>query len=112
MIRLISSPLPKAPSSHPEAPVDMIHQGQPVSCPLKNVVVVQDVEVEHKNNAMIYKDFGKHGKHLCKGPSKDGNVCANAGTDREAYCTYALGPVLYPDDYPVDYHFCAYCADD
>ena len=43
---------------------------------------------------------------------KDGNVCANAGTDREAYCTYALGPVLYPDDYPVDYHFCAYCADD
>ena len=112
MIRLISSPLPKAPSSHPEAPVDMIHQGQPVSCPLKNVVVVQDVEVEHKNNAMIYKDFGKHGKHLCKGPSKDGNVCANAGTDREAYCTYSLGPVLYPDDYPVDYHFCAYCADD
>ena len=29
-----------------------------------------------------------------------------------AHCTYALGPVLYPDDYPVDYHFCAYCADD
>ena len=44
--------------------------------------------------------------------TKDGDVCANAGTDREAYCTYALGPVLYPDDYPVDYHFCAYCADD
>ena len=40
------------------------------------------------------------------------NVCANAGTDKEAYCTYALGPVLYPNDYPVDYHFCAYCADD
>ena len=95
-----------------QSTLDMIHQGQPVSCPLKNVVVVQDVEVEHKNNAMIYKDFGKHGKHLCKGPSKDGNVCANAGTDKEAYCTYALGPVLYPNDYPVDYHFCAYCADD
>ena len=40
------------------------------------------------------------------------NVCANAGTDREAYCTYALGPALYPDEFPVDYHFCAYCADD
>ena len=25
---------------------------------------------------------------------------------------YSLGPALYPDDYPVDYHFCAYCADD
>ena len=44
--------------------------------------------------------------------SKDGNVCANAGTEKEAYCTYALGHVLYPNDYPVDYHFCAYCADD
>ena len=60
----------------------------------------------------IGPDFGKHGKHLCKGPSKDGNVCANAGTDREAYCTYALGPALYPEEFPVDLHFCAYCADD
>ena len=56
----------------------------------------------------IGPDFGKHGKHLCKGPSKDGNVCANAGTDREAYCTYSLGPALYPEEFPVDLHFCAY----
>ena len=44
--------------------------------------------------------------------SKDGNVCANAGTDREAYCTYSLGPALYPEEFPVDLHFCAYCADE
>ena len=100
------------PLVEPDAPVDMLHQGQPISCPMKNVVVVQDREAEHKKNAILYDDFGKYGKHLCKGPSKDGNVCANAGTDKEAYCTYALGPVLYPNDYPVDYHFCAYCADD
>ena len=94
-------------------PVDMMHQGQPVSCLLKNVVVVEDREMEHRiPEGDIGPDFGKHGKHLCKGPSKDGNVCANAGTDREAYCTYALGPALYPEEFPVDLHFCAYCADD
>ena len=83
------------------------------SCLLKNVVVVEDREMEHRiPEGDIGPDFGKHGKHLCKGPSKDGNVCANAGTDREAYCTYALGPALYPEEFPVDLHFCAYCADD
>ena len=91
----------------------LMHQGQPVSCLLKNVVVVEDREMEHRiPEGRIGPDFGKHGKHLCKGPSKDGNVCANAGTDREAYCTYALGPALYPEEFPVDLHFCAYCADD
>ena len=25
--------------------------------------------------------------------------------------TYALGPALYPEEFPVDLHFCAYCAD-
>ena len=91
----------------------MMHQGQPVSCLLKNVVVVEDREMEHRiPDGDINADFGKHGKHLCKGPSKDGNVCANAGTDREAYCTYSLGPALYPEEFPVDLHFCAYCADD
>ena len=80
---------------------------------MKNVVVVEDREMEHRiPEGDIGPAFGKHGKHLCKGPSKDGNVCANAGTDREAYCTYALGPALYPEEYPVDLHFCAYCADD
>ena len=70
-------------------------------------------EMEHRiPEGDIGPDFGKHGKHLCKGPSKDGNVCANAGTDREAYCTYSLGPALYPEEFPVDLHFCAYCADD
>ena len=44
-------------------------------------------------------------------PVKD-VLCANAGTDREAYCTYSLGPALYPEEFPVDLHFCAYCADD
>ena len=84
-----------------------------MSCLLKNVVVVEDREMEHRiPEGDITSDFGKHGKHLCKGPSKDGNVCANAGTDREAYCTYALGPALYPEEFPVDLHFCAYCADD
>ena len=80
----------------------------------KNVVVVEDREMEHRipEGGRIGPEFGKHGKHLCKGPSKDGNVCANAGTDREAYCTYALGPALYPEEFPVDLHFCAYCADD
>ena len=68
--------------------------------------------MEHRpSDGDINSDFGKHGKHLCKGPSKDGNVCAT-GTFGVAYCTYSLGPALYPDDYPVDYHFCAYCADD
>ena len=89
------------------------NQGQPVSCLLKNVVVVEDREMEHRpSDGDIGPSFGKHGKHLCKGPSKDGNVCANAGTDREAYCTYSLGPALYPEEFPVDLHFCAYCADD
>ena len=85
-----------------------------MSCLLKNVVVVEDREMEHRipDGGRIGSDFGKHGKHLCKGPSKDGNVCANAGTDREAYCTYSLGPALYPEEFPVDLHFCAYCADD
>ena len=56
-----------------------------MSCLLKNVVVVEDREMEHRpSDGNINSDFGKHGKHLCKGPSKDGNVCANAGTDREA----------------------------
>ena len=96
-----------------DTPVDMLHQGQPVSCLLKNVVVVEDREMEHRiPEGDIGPEFGKHGKHLCKGPSKDGNVCANAGTDREAYCTYSLGPALYPEEFPVDLHFCAYCADD
>ena len=103
----------RVPLKDPETPVDMMHQGQPVSCLLKNVVVVEDREMEHRiPEGDIGPDFGKHGKHLCKGPSKDGNVCANAGTDREAYCTYSLGPALYPEEFPVDYHFCAYCADD
>jgi len=103
----------RVPLQQPDTPVDMMHQGQPVSCLLKNVVVVEDREMEHRiPEGDIGPDFGKHGKHLCKGPSKDGNVCANAGTDREAYCTYSLGPALYPEEFPVDYHFCAYCADD
>ena len=103
----------RVPLKDPETPVDMMHQGQPVSCLLKNVVVVEDREMEHRiPEGDIGPDFGKHGKHLCKGPSKDGNVCANAGTDREAYCTYSLGPALYPEEFPVDLHFCAYCADD
>ena len=104
----------RVPLENPETPVDMMHQGQPVSCLLKNVVVVEDREMEHRipDGGRIGSDFGKHGKHLCKGPSKDGDVCANAGTDREAYCTYSLGPALYPEEFPVDLHFCAYCADD
>ena len=25
---------------------------------------------------------------------------------------HRLGPALYPEEFPVDLHFCAYCADD